>query len=178
MPTTPPQFPIGPQPSPLAEVFTLADLEPFFDEIESAPGLLHEAVNELNDSQLDTAYRNWTVRQIVHHVADSHTNCYIRFMWALTEPSPTIKAYDEGAWSGLTVSQSGGIEAPLALLEAVHTKWLMLMRTMGVDDFARTFTHPETGNLVRLADLPPLYAWHAKHHTAAINWLRESRGWE
>ncbi|RNC80679.1 MAG: putative metal-dependent hydrolase [Phycisphaera sp.] len=174
---SPPNFPAGSMPSPLPEAFTLGDLAPFIARIESAPRLLREAVGGLTGAQLDTAYRNWTVRQIVHHLADSHANCYIRFMWALTESSPTIKAYDEGAWSALQVSRTGDIEPALVLLEALHAKWVMLLCSMSVDDFARTFTHPETGDLVRLADLPALYAWHAEHHTAAINWLCHDRGW-
>lgn len=173
----PPDYPAGPMPPPLPEAFTLGDLEPFIARIEMAPRLLREAVGGLTGAQLDTAYRDWTVRQIVHHLADSHANCYIRFMWALTESSPTIKAYDEGAWSALAVSKTGDVEPALALLEALHAKWVMLMRSMSADDFARTFTHPETGDLVRLADLPAMYAWHAEHHTAAINWLRNDRGW-
>ncbi len=177
MPNTPPDFPVGPMPSPLPEAFALGDLETYLVEIAEAPALLREAVRGLSGDQLDTAYRNWTVRQIVHHVADSHVNCYLRFMWALTEPTPTIKAYDEGAWSGLLVSRTGAIEAPLALLEAVHAKWVMLMRTMRAGDFERAFLHPETGKLVRLADLLPVYAWHGKHHTGAIRWLSEDRGW-
>lgn len=177
MPDTPPLQPAGPEPGPLPTRFAAADLEPHIAELAAAPAVLRAAVAGLSDTQLDTPYRNWTLRQIVHHLPDSHTNCYIRFMWALTEDTPRIKPYDESRWSALPISRTGGIEPALALFEAVHAKWVALMRTMSLDDFARAFEHPETDRLVRLADALPSYAWHCRHHTGMIRWRRAAEGW-
>ncbi len=145
--------------------------------IESAPGTLHHAVAGLSDEQLDTRYRNWTVRQIVHHLADSHVNSYIRFKWALTEELPTIKAYDEGRWAALADSRTGDIHAPLALLDGLHACWVQLLRAMPEEHFARAFIHPETGKTVSLSEALSYYAWHGQHHTGQILWLREQQGW-
>ena len=175
---SPPAQPAGPQLGPLPESFTAADLEPHIEELERAPARLRAAVAGLTAAQLDTPYRNWTLRQIVHHLPDSHLNCYVRFMWALTEERPRIKAYDESAWSALPISRTGDIELPLALFDAVHAKWVALLRTMSLDDFARVFEHPETDKLVRLADALPSYAWHCRHHTEMIVWRRRAEGWD
>jgi hypothetical protein len=145
--------------------------------IEAAPGILEQAVAGLSDAQLDTKYKNWTVRQIVHHVADSHVNCYIRFKWALTEEAPTIKTYDEGRWSALEDARKGDIAAPLALLKGLHRRWVQLMRSMTPEQFTRSFLHPETGKLVSLSSALANYSWHCKHHTGQITWLRRNRGW-
>src|SRR6266851_3634219 len=114
-------------------------------DIEHAPAQLREAVTDLTEEQLDTRYRNWTIRQIVHHIADSHVNSYLRFKWTLTEEQPTIKAYDEGRWAALADSRAGDIQAPLALLEGLHAQWVQLLRSLTPEQFARSFTHPETG---------------------------------
>src|SRR5437867_2010858 len=116
--------------------------------IECAPANLRKAVAGLSEDQLDTRYRNWTIRQIVHHLADSHVNSYIRFKWALTEELPTIKAYDEGRWAALDDSRTGDVQAPLALLEALHARWVQLLRSMTAAQFERSFLHPETGETV------------------------------
>jgi uncharacterized damage-inducible protein DinB len=145
--------------------------------IENAPAAMRKAVAGLSEEQLDTRYRNWSIRQIVHHLADSHVNCYIRFKWTLTEELPTIKAYDEGLWSALQDARTGDIRAPLALLEGVHLRWVQLMRSMTDSQFARSFHHPETDKDVSLNDAVSQYAWHGKHHTAQITWLRGQRGW-
>jgi uncharacterized damage-inducible protein DinB len=149
----------------------------FFTVIETAPAALRDAVAGLSEDQLDTRYRNWTIRQIVHHLADSHVNSYIRFKWALTEEVPTIKAYDEGRWAALEDSRTGDIRAPLALLEGLHARWVQLLRSMTQKDFDRAFLHPETGQTVSLSAALCYYAWHCRHHTAQIRWLREQRGW-
>src|SRR5215471_7525532 len=138
----------------------------FIAVIEAAPAALRQAVAGLSEGQLDTRYRNWTVRQIVHHLADSHVNSYVRFKWALTEDRPTIKAYDEGRWAALEDSRTGGISAPLALLEGLHARWVQLLWSLTDEQFARTFTHPETGQSVSLAAALGYYAWHCRHHTA------------
>jgi hypothetical protein len=145
--------------------------------IEAAPAALRSAVAGLSESQLDTRYRNWTIRQIVHHLADSHVNSYIRFKWTLTEELPTIKAYDEGRWAALDDSRKGAVEAPLALLEGLHARWVQLMRSLTDNPFARSFHHPETGQNVVLSAALCYYAWHCRHHTAQIVWLRQQHGW-
>lgn len=175
-PTPPPQ-PAGPEPGPMPERFTLDDLAPHIEALAAAPAALRDAVRGLTDAQLDTRYRNWTIRQIVHHLPDSHLNCYIRFMWTLTEETPRIKAYNESDWSALEISRTGAIDTPLALMDAVHGKWVALMRTMTAAQYSRAFHHPETETVVRLADAVPLYAWHARHHTTMIRWRRDTEGW-
>jgi uncharacterized damage-inducible protein DinB len=145
--------------------------------IEKAPANLRKAVAGLSDEQLNTRYRNWTIRQIVHHLADSHVNSYIRFKWTLTEDQPTIKAYFEDRWAALDDSRTGDIEAPLALLEGLHARWVLLLRSMTESEFSRSFIHPETGKSVSLNEALCYYAWHCRHHTAQINWVREQHGW-
>lgn len=149
----------------------------FIAVIEKAPIALWTAVSGLSDQQLDTRYRNWTIRQIVHHFADSHVNSYIRFKWALTEEMPTIKAYDEGRWAALEDSRTGDVRLPLALLEGLHARWVQLLRSMTDDQFVRKFHHPETGQDLSLNAALCSYAWHCRHHTAQITWLRQQRGW-
>ena len=146
-------------------------------DIEQAPARLRDAVASLSETQLDTRYRNWTIRQIVHHIADSHVNSYVRFKWTLTEEQPTIKAYDESRWAALEDSRSGDIDAPLSLLDDLHVRWVQLLRSMTAAQFARSFTHPETGKSITLNAALCYYAWHGKHHTAQITWLREQHRW-
>jgi uncharacterized damage-inducible protein DinB len=147
------------------------------EQIRDAAANLRTAVAGLSESQLDTRYKNWTIRQIVHHLADSHVNSYIRFKWTLTEEQPTIKAYDEGRWAALEDSLRGDVAAPLALLDGVHRRWVQLLETMSADQFARAFFHPETSEVVTLNAALAYYAWHGKHHTAQISWLREQKNW-
>ena len=149
----------------------------FIAVIESAPRDLRKAVTGLTESQLDTRYRNWSIRQIVHHLADSHANSYLRFKWTLTEEQPTIKPYDEGRWAALNDSLLGNIQAALALMDGLHLKWVQLLRSMTDEQFSRTFFHPETKQVVGLNSILSYYAWHCRHHTAQINWLREQNGW-
>ena len=131
----------------------------------------------LDDAQLNTKYRNWTIRQIVHHLADSHLHSYTRFKLTLTEDQPTIKPYDESRWSELPDAVSGPIGPSLTLYAALHDRWTQLLRAMTSDQFARSFYHPESGKTVSLNDALQYYAWHARHHTALIGWLREQQGW-
>ena len=149
----------------------------FIAVIENGPAAMRKAVEGLSKDQLDTRYRNWTIRQIVHHITDSHINSYVRFKWALTEDLPTIKAYDDGAWAALEDSRSGNIRFPLDLLEALHARWVQLLCTMTDEQFARSFVHPATGQTVSLSAALCYYAWHCRHHTAQITWLRQQRGW-
>jgi hypothetical protein len=149
----------------------------FIAVIEAAPAALRDAVAGLSEAQLDTRYRNWTIRQIVHHVADSHVNSYIRFKWTLTEERPTIKAYDEGRWAALEDARTGDVRAPLALLDGLHVRWVQLLRSMTEAQFGQSFVHPETGQRVSLHAALCYYAWHCRHHTTQICWLRAQHGW-
>jgi uncharacterized damage-inducible protein DinB len=172
---TAPEYPAGPfEPGAPDDAAQRAGL---IATVEAAPAALRQAVAGLSDAQLDTRYRNWTARQIVHHLADSHVNSYVRFKWALTEDRPTIKAYDEGRWAALADSCAGAIAAPLALLEALHCRWAQLLHAMTDQQFARSFVHPETGETVTLPRALAYYAWHGRHHTAQITWLRQQHGW-
>jgi len=148
------------------------------DEIAVAPTLLRQAIDGFDDRQLDTPYRpgGWTVRQVVHHLPDSHMNSYVRFRLALTEDDPTIKAYDEAKWAELYDARTLPTAHSLALLENLHARWVGLLRNMGDADFSRGFRHPEIG-LVRLDTNLALYAWHGRHHTAQIAGLRQRMGW-
>ena len=146
--------------------------------LAEAPAALGKLVHGLSDDRLDVRYRNWTIRQIVHHLADSHVNSYIRFKWALTEEQPTIKAYDEGRWAALPDSRTGAVAAPLALLKGLHAQWVQLLRLMTEQDLARSFVHPETGKTVTLNAALCYYAWHCQHHTAQIAWICRQRGWD
>jgi hypothetical protein len=148
------------------------------DDIAVTPARMREAVRGLTDSQLDTPYRDggWTVRQVIHHVPDSHLNGYTRLKLALTEKEPTIKPYDQSAWADLADSRDTPIETSLMLLESVHDRWVRLLRSMNERDFARTFRHPEHG-AVTVDWLVAMYSWHGRHHTAHITSLRREKGW-
>jgi len=148
------------------------------DQIAETPARLREAVKDLSPEQLDTPYRpaGWTVRQVVHHVSDSHMNGYARFKLALTEDQPTIKDYREDRWAELVDARTAPIETSLALLESLHHRWVMMLRSLAPDQFARTFHHPELG-LVSLDYNLSDYAWHGRHHVAHITSLRERMGW-
>jgi len=150
----------------------------FIDRIAKTPGRLRAAAEGLTPGQLDTAYRpgGWTVRQLVHHVADSHMNSYIRSRLALTEDAPGIKGYDQERWAELPDSRTAPVEISLVLLESLHERWVLLLRSMTAPDFARTFLHPELGPVTLDGNLA-LYAWHGDHHTAHITALRARMGW-
>ncbi|MFO7247081.1 MAG: bacillithiol transferase BstA [Thermaerobacter sp.] len=150
----------------------------WIEDLAQAPALLRQAVAGLNDRQLDTPYREggWTVRQVVHHVADSHLNAYVRLRLALTEERPVIKPYSEKAWAELSDARTAPVDSSLALVEGLHQRWVALLRSLRPDDFARTFQHPETGEQ-SLDRLVAFYAWHGKHHAAHIRSLRERMGW-
>jgi uncharacterized damage-inducible protein DinB len=171
-----PRYPIGTfeMPAPV----TLARRQQAIDELAATPAKLRAAANGLSDSQLDTPYRErgWTVRQVVHHVPDSHLNAYVRLKLALTEEKPTIKPYDQEAWANLADSRSTPIEVSLTLLGTVHDRWDRVWRSMKPEQFARVLVHPEHGE--RNVDwLLFLYEWHGRHHTAHITELRKQKGW-
>ena len=148
------------------------------EAIAETPARLSAAVAGLKPQQLDTPYRpgGWTVRQLVHHVPDSHMNSYMRFRLALTEDEPTIKPYDEARWAELADAKTSPIEPSLALLENLHKRWVVLLRSLQPADWQRAFRHPEMG-LMRLEQNLSLYAWHGRHHVAHITALREREGW-
>ena len=139
---------------------------------------MRSAVSGLSDAQLDTPYRDggWTVRQVVHHVPDSHVNSYIRFKFALTENEPTIKPYDENLWATLIDATTLPVEPSLRLLEGLHERWAAFLRSLSEADVKRKFTHPEIGTIT-VDQYISLYAWHSKHHVAHITTLREMKGW-
>ena len=147
-------------------------------QIAACPGSLRAAVQDLDDAQLDTPYRDggWTVRQVVHHVPDSHMNAYVRFKLGLTEDTPTIKPYEENSWAQLPDSRTAPIGLSLDLLDNVHARWLLVLRAMRPADFARKINHPESG-VQTLDRALALYAWHGRHHIAHVTSLRERQGW-
>jgi hypothetical protein len=142
------------------------------------PERLRAAVAGLNDVQLDTPYREggWTVRQVVHHLADSHAVAYIRCKLALTEDWPTIKPYDEAAWAKLADSRLLPVDVSLALIDALHARWVALLESLSEEDFQKGYNHPERGR-VNLAKALAMYDWHSRHHTAHITGLRARQGW-
>jgi hypothetical protein len=153
-------------------------LRQWVDEIAAAPAQLRAAVDGLSPQQIDTPYRpgGWTVRQVVHHVPDSHLNSYMRFRLALTEHEPTIKPYDQERWAELSDSRNAPMGVSLSLLESLHERWVILLRSLTAADWKRTFRHPELG-VVTLEGNAALYAWHGRHHVAHITSLRKRMGW-
>lgn len=150
----------------------------FIGKIEETPARMRAAVAGLNDEQLDTPYRpgGWTVRQVVHHVPESHLNSYVRFKLAITEDEPTIKPYFEDRWAELDDARQAPIALSLDLLEALHRRWVWFLRSLKQADFQRTFRHPDLG-IVSVDKNIALYAWHGQHHVAHITSLRARMGW-
>jgi DinB superfamily len=170
------RYPIGKFQRPAAA--TSEDRAAWIATFAAAPARFRDAVRNLNDAQLDTPYRpdGWTVRQVIHHVADSHMNSYIRFRLALTETDPTIKPYEEAQWAALHDARSLPVEVSLQLLESLHLRLVELLRSLAPSDFDRTFRHPVLGQMTLTANLA-LYAWHSRHHEAHVTALRNRMGW-
>lgn len=174
-----PRYPIGPfawnrdRPA-----LTGEERGSLIDQIAEAPARLREAVANLSPEQLDTPYRpgGWTVRQVAHHVPDSHINAYVRCKWLLTETDPAIKIYEESEWAKLEDVKATPVEASLELLEALHRRWVVLLRSLDGRDFARTLRHPTAGSM-NLDHVLAMYAWHGRHHVAHITSLRDRMGW-
>jgi len=176
------QYPIGK----LGEQ-TFTGKEPYTEEAKAAaikeiiflPQLLENAVLNLDEAQLNTPYRpgGWTVKQLVHHVADSHMNAYFRFKLGLTENNPTIKTYDEKAWAGLSDSENIPINVSLTLLYTLHIRWVDILNNIKNDEWDRTVFHPDQQRTITLWALLAIYAWHGKHHVAHITKLRERNNW-
>lgn len=171
-----PRYPIGKFEMPTK--VTPARRQQAIEAIAATPLALQTAVKGLTDAQLDTPYRpgGWTVRQVIHHVPDSHMNAYIRLRLALTEDQPTIKTYQEARWAELPDAKSGPIEVSEKLLESLHERWNRLWCALKVEDFALKFIHPEQG-LCNVDWMLFLYEWHGRHHTAHITTLRQQKGW-
>jgi uncharacterized damage-inducible protein DinB len=148
------------------------------ETIAATPARLRDAVRGLSDDKIDTEYRpgGWTVRQVVHHLPDSHVNAYIRFKLALTENEPTIKPYDEARWAEMVDSKVVPVETSLTMLDVVHARWVAILHAMSASDFERMLVHPESGRQ-SLDQMLALYAWHGPHHVAHVTKLRERMGW-
>jgi uncharacterized damage-inducible protein DinB len=170
------RYPIGRFVPPVASVPGIRAAQ--MQTLRRLPERLRAAVRGLSDAQLDTPYREdgWTVRQVVHHVADSHSVCLMRFKLALTEDWPTINPYDEAAWASLADSRLLPVDVSLELIEALHARWVTVLESLEEEDFQRGFNHPERGRQ-NLATTLALYDWHSRHHTAHITGLRTRQGW-
>ena len=170
------RYPIG-KFSPKEE-YTMAEIGQLISRLESLPARLEKEVSNLSQSQLDTPYREggWTVRQVVHHMSDSHMNAYIRFKWSLTEDTPMIKAYDEKRWAETAETKSEPTLSVM-LLKALHAKWTVLLKQLTPTELKKEFIHPETKKNVRLNNLMGLYAWHGDHHLAHITSLKKRMSW-
>jgi len=158
--------------------FTNAQRHEMINSIGAAPAAFRAATAGLSEAQLSTPYRpsGWTVRQVIHHVADSHMNAYIRFRLGITEAEPTVKPYDEKTWAELFDARTAPVEISLGLIDGVHKRWVMLLETVREIDFNRNVRHPEHGTM-SLDDLMALYEWHGRHHAAHITGLRQRNAW-
>jgi uncharacterized damage-inducible protein DinB len=163
----------------LGKTYTMAETKSQIQTISALPSKLFNIVNVLTESQLETPYRpnGWTVRQTVHHVADSHLNAFSRFKLALTEDNPTIKPYEEQLWAELADGKTAPIDWSLQLLKYVHLRWIMVLNSLTEPDLQRTYTHPETNHVYTLKEVVALYAWHSEHHYEHIHRLCTHEGW-
>lgn len=171
------QYPIGRfKPS---DSYPPEDVRTNIQIISALPSKFINLLGGWTEEQYDTRYRpdGWTVRQLIHHVADSHINAYVRFRLALTEDNPTIKPYKEDRWAELPDAKTAQVDLSLQLMKNVHLRWVLLMNSMGAADLARTYTHPDTGRSIRLDEVIALYAWHSEHHYQHAFTLAEREGW-
>lgn len=171
------RYPVG-KFQPITQI-TDAQRQAFIQQIAETPTKLRAAVQGLTDEQLGTPYRpeGWTVRQVVHHLPDSHMNAYVRFKLAITEQEPTVKPYEQQLWAELVDAKSAPIEFSLTLLDSLHHRWVLFLKSLKPSDFSKTYNHPESG-VSDLDRLLQLYAWHGRHHVAHITSLRERKGWK
>ena len=171
------RYPIGHFQRP--EVITNQDIQGWIDTLEIFPDRLTRLVSNLTDIQLATPYRDggWTIRQVIHHCADSHHHSYIRFKWALTEKNPVIKAYNESDWAELHDTKSGPIHLSLNHLSAVHAKLVYLLKGLSEADLNHSFIHPESGKTILLKETIGMYAWHCNHHYAHIEQVLDRKNW-
>jgi uncharacterized damage-inducible protein DinB len=170
------RYPIGPFEG--VESLTPVQRAAAVEAIATLPAALRAATRGMTKEQLETPYRpgGWTVRQVVHHVADSHINAYTRLRLALTEETPTVRPYQEADWAKLSDAAAGDIETSLTLLDALHGRWVALMRSLPVEAFQRRYRHPESG-VHPVDNILAMYAWHGLHHTAHITEMRKRMGW-
>ncbi|MHB1021741.1 MAG: YfiT family bacillithiol transferase [Acidobacteriaceae bacterium] len=175
-PETDLRYPVGKFQMPAT--IALEDREQWLETLADLPENLRNAVLGWNEHRLDTNYREggWTVRQLLHHIADSHMNAYVRIRLALTEDWPTIKPYDEGKWAQLHDAKVAPVEWSLELIESLHARWVMLFESLQAEDWKRGYKHPESGAMT-VEQVLALYAWHSRHHTAHITHLQQRMGW-
>ncbi len=171
------RYPIGKVKLP--EVITPKHIKAWISILDEPPEKLNYLVRNLSEKQLDTPYRDggWTIRQVLHHLVDSHMNSYIRFKWTLTEEEPVIKAYFEDRWANLPDTKDAPVDLALQALEALHAKWTYLLQGLNPDQLKRCFIHPESNSKVSLEQNIGIYAWHSEHHIAHIEQLMKRRGW-
>ena len=171
------RYPIGQYEPPVT--ITQDTISEWIGILEQFPSQLRSSVEALSDAQLNTPYRpdGWTIRQVVHHVVDSHLNSYVRFKWAMTEDNPVIKTYEQDEWARQHDAQNGPISMSLDLLSGLHTRWTYYLRSFTERDFARTFYHPEMEKNIRLDWLLGMYAWHCTHHLAHVKGLVTRENW-
>lgn len=175
-PSTDPRYPLGTSPRP--ESADAAKIPNFIASLAALPENLRSAVYGLNEEQLNTPYREggWTVRQLIHHIADSHMNAYVRTRLALTEDWPVIKPYNEKLWAELEDARTLPVQVSLELLEPLHRRWVALFQSLSGADWQRGYQHPEQGR-TNLLQMLAVYEWHSRHHVAHITELRKSKGW-
>lgn len=171
------KYPIGK--SEIPEKISSEDIKKWITDISELPDKLGKDVNSLSKEQLDTPYRpeGWTLKQLIHHIADSHMSALMRFKWALTEDEPTIKAYDEKQFAELYDSKFTPVEISLDFISALHRKWVILLDNMSNADFERTFVHPVSGQRFTLKQILSHYSWHGRHHYAHLHNLIKRKGW-
>jgi len=172
------KYPIGK--SKVPEKISSTDIQKWISDISELPLKFNNATRTLTREQLDTPYRpeGWTLKQLVHHIADSHMNGLLRFKWALTEDEPTIKAFDEKQFADLDDSKLAPVEISLDLISALHAKWVILLENMSVSDFEKTFVHPVSGHRFTLKESLAHYSWHGRHHFAQLENLLIRKGWQ
>jgi len=172
------RFPVG-EFSP-KDFYTSNEINDFINTIETLPGKLNKAVSGLTDVQIDTPYRpgGWSLRQVVHHLADSHINSYTRFKLALTEDTPAIRPYFEDRWAELPEARSASVELSLPLIDSLHKRWALMLKNITTEERKRRLYHPETKKEMTIEQLMHLYAWHSGHHLAHINNLIVKEGWK
>ncbi len=171
------KYPVGHYQKP--EIFTKEILNAAISVIEHFPKKLKQEVEHLTDMQLDTPYRpdGWTIRQVVHHCADSHMNAIIRLKVTITEDTPTIKPYAEALWAELADTKNLPIHSSLLILEGVHFRWATILKNMKEQEYERNYIHPEHGRQLSLHESTGMYAWHCDHHLAHITNLKKTKGW-
>jgi len=171
------RFPIGPFTVP--KNITQKQINQSISDIETFPAKLRKETELLTNAQLDTVYRpdGWTIRQVVHHCADSHMNSFIRFKLAITEDTPTIKPYFEDRWAEL-IDSVMPIEPSLRIIEGIHERWVAILQSLSANDLKKGFNHPEQGRVIPLDEVIAMYAWHSNHHLAHITTLKKNKGWD